>query len=267
MNADNIKFRCSSLHDLLTKPKKKTEALSDTCKKHLIDIYVRETYHRVEEINNKVLTKGTTQEDESITLYCLNRKEHGLLIKNQKEFTNAYIRGTPDIIVTDEAGEPHTIIDIKSNWSANTFFANKLGGRINEQYKCQGLGYMNLVGCKKFILAYCLVNTPDNLIIRELEIESWKWPERDTPNWRELEIVQNHIFDKENFERFVGMRGCLPMDEESLEVYDGFVEIPMSERIYEQHFEYSAVDMALVVSRVIACRKYMNDKFFKSNNS
>lgn len=152
----NYKFRCSGLGYLMTKPRKKSETLSETAKSYLKDVYMREVYDRDYILDNKYLEKGNYAEEDSLTLVTQNLKK--LLTKNKKEYKNKWVKGTPDVILDDK------IIDIKTCWDMRTFM-NK--DSVESNYFWQLQGYMWLTNKDSADLIYTLVNTPEHLIVQE----------------------------------------------------------------------------------------------------
>lgn len=200
-------FRCSSLGKLMTKPKNKKDKLSETAKTYLREVFIKEMFDREKEISNKYLEKGIYVEEESLTL--VSNKLDKLLIKNQQELSNEYIKGTPDVI-------SNVIIDIKSSWDIYTFF--KADGK-NFDYYCQLQGYMWLTGLTAAQLAYCLTSAPEHLIVDEkrramyssgLDESMLEWTEIEDKidkNMRFDDIDSNKrvkIFDFEYSEEFIG---------------------------------------------------------------
>jgi hypothetical protein len=70
---------------------------------------------------------------------------------------NDWITGEADIVTMWK------VIDIKSPWSLSTFPATSESGR-DKTYEWQGRAYMWLWDVEEFEIAYCLVNTPIELI-------------------------------------------------------------------------------------------------------
>lgn len=108
-----------------------------------------------EEISSKYMEKGILVEDQSIALY--NEVFFTNHEKNTVRMSNLWITGECDISTPDK------IIDIKSSWSLATFPATALSG-TDKGYEWQGRAYMWLWNVDQFEIAYCLVNTPDELI-------------------------------------------------------------------------------------------------------
>lgn len=154
----NFKLRCSAIGQILPSKKARTrftKTQTDWIKKRLIEA----KYNRIEEIKSEFLTKGIEVEEEGFTLACKVLKL-GFVTKNKEQSENDYISGTPDLIMKD------CVIDTKNSWNLFTFpFFEKEIPNIDYWWQLQG--YMALTGLKKAKLVYCLVNTPEHLILRE----------------------------------------------------------------------------------------------------
>jgi hypothetical protein len=131
--ADNILFRCSANGKLMTEPRTKSEILSETTKKYLIEVFIYYKYQREKDIFNKYIDKGLRVEEDSITLY--SEYKNRFYKKNENRFSNEYIAGTPDIILDNE------VIDIKSSYDIFTFYDSKTGG-LNKNYYWQLQGHI-----------------------------------------------------------------------------------------------------------------------------
>lgn len=237
MTADTLLFRCSSLGHIMTESRTKSDPLSETCKTHLIDVFVSKKYNRFTDVQSRYMIKGTMVEEDSLTLY--SRVKRKLYTKNIERFANDHIIGTPDIILVDGA-MPTEIIDIKSSWDIYSFFrsANK---ELNKMYYWQLMGYMALTGATVGRIAYCLVDTPDNL--RESENRSLWYkmgqPKGDNEDWIEA---------------------CRELD--ALMTYG---DIAMEERVYDDFIvERNDDAIQAIYKRVEECRKWMNENLFKT---
>lgn len=234
MDANNIKFRCSSLGYLMTEPRSKNEMLSETTKTHLTDVFVSNKYGRNTDIHSKYINKGLAVEEDSITLY--SRLQKKFFSKNESSLENDYIKGTPDLFVGKSINESEMIIDIKSSWDIFTFFRVQTQP-LNKQYYWQMQGYMALTGAKKSKLVYCLVNTPDQMINDEKRKLMWKMGMID----------ENETTD----EAFAEL--------ERLMIYD---DIPIEERIFEINIERNELDIERLYYKVELARKWMNENLF-----
>lgn len=155
--------------DLLTISKKKVktdddkailaplwdQSLSAGAKTEIECIAKQLVYGYDEVVSSKYCDKGIQVEDQSIELY--NSVFFTSHVKNTERKTNDWITGECDIFV------PGKITDIKSSWSIATFPATSKAGH-DKLYEWQGRAYMWLWDVPEFEIAYCLVNTPDDLI-------------------------------------------------------------------------------------------------------
>jgi len=149
------KFRASALGEIMTDPKSKDEALSVGAKTCIEKLAKQLVYGYDEEVSSKYTDKGLMVEDKSIELYnSVFFTDH---VKNAERKTNDWITGECDIAT------PRGIIDIKSSWSLSTFPATAAAGK-DKGYEWQGRAYMWLWDMDEFEIAYCLVNTPEELI-------------------------------------------------------------------------------------------------------
>lgn len=137
--------------------------LSDTAISYLKEVYVYHKYSK-EPIGgaerSKYVLKGRAVEEESILM--LSRIDEAEYVKNDKRFTNEYLTGEPDIIVS-ENGNPVKILDIKSSYDFATLLSN-IGFSLNPNYYAQMQGYMALTGATEAEVDYCLVNMPQEII-------------------------------------------------------------------------------------------------------
>ena len=161
INFNETLIRASSVGYLMTEPVTKADkeagVLSKTAQKHLLDVYISEKYNRRRDIQTKQMKKGIEVEQESIDLLSMYLKKP--FAKNTERFSNKHITGLPDII--DDG-----IIDIKSSYDLWTFLGN-IPDKLDNLYYWQMQSYMWLTGKTKATIAYCLVNTPDNIIQQE----------------------------------------------------------------------------------------------------
>ena len=164
MNWNQTLIRASSVGYLMTEPVTKADkesgVLSKTAQKHLIEVYIAEKYGRKRDIQTKQMKKGIEVEDDSIEL--LNQFLGVHYGKNQHRFTNDYISGHPDILTV----YPNKVIDIKSSYDLWTFLGN-IPDKLDNLYYWQLQSYMWLTSSDTGHIAYCLTNTPFNIIEQE----------------------------------------------------------------------------------------------------
>ena len=153
-------IRCSSLPKIMTASRSKSEALSETAKSYIKSIAKQDYFGYTTELNNKYVTKGIQCEEQSIEL--LNDVLFTNYKKNTERKTTELLTGEADIVT------PELIIDIKTSWSFDTFPATPSDINIKD-YEYQLRGYMYLYDVERAAIAYCMVNTPSDLIGYESE--------------------------------------------------------------------------------------------------
>ena len=152
-------IRCSSLPKIMTTSRTKG-GLSETAKSYIKSIAKQDYFGYDVELNNKYVTKG---------IQC---EEHSIALLNDVLFTNYEkneVRKSTDILTGEcDIYTPELIIDIKTSWSFETFPATPDDINIKD-YEHQLRGYMYLYNVDKAALAYCMVDTPQELIGYENE--------------------------------------------------------------------------------------------------
>ena len=146
-----LKIRSSCVSKIM--PGKRKNWLKGT-EDYLRELWVQEKYDRRREISSKYMSKGTIVEEQSLDL--LSVLESKFYVKNEEQFENKFITGTPDIV------EPE-LRDIKSSWSLFTFHKTLAEGITDDNY-WQAMAYMDLTDSDVCYIDYCLVDTPEQLI-------------------------------------------------------------------------------------------------------
>jgi len=136
--------------------------LSKGAKSYVMGLIDQQIYQYEDTFYDKTTAKGTMVEDESIDLYnSLFFTSH---VKSDLDLKDNFGSGHPDIV--DEVNK--VVIDIKSPWSKKTFPKTNDQAK-NMDYVWQIKRYLMLLGgvkegWVKGEIAYCLVDTPDELI-------------------------------------------------------------------------------------------------------
>ena len=182
INWDKYKFHPSGLSNLMTNAKKKDEVLSQTAKSYLDTLWIKEVWGRKksEMVGNKFTQKGIMAETDSLEL--VEKVTGKKYFKNQTQFENDWIIGTPDVTKPD-------LIDIKTSWNLFTFMA-VTEEQAKKDYYAQVLGYMWLLGRISSAIFYCLVNTPEILKSDEMYRLTFKLPKEEAKKYE-----NNYIFD------------------------------------------------------------------------
>lgn len=117
--------------------------------------------------------KGKRCEEESIELY--NEVNDTFYVKNVERITKDFLTGECDLIDFKES----LVIDIKTAYSKATY---PLVLKMSKLYEWQLRSYMHLYDVDHAELAYCLVNTPDDLIQK-----------KDPLEWHNVDNVRNDL--------------------------------------------------------------------------
>jgi len=159
-------FRCSSLGNIMTDSRTKSELLSETAKSYIQDLFKERELGIYKEFSSRYTDKGLEMEDEAIQ-FASEVLNWDFVVKNETRFNNEWLTGEPDIN-TDSL-----LADIKCSWSGSTFpmFDDTLK---NKTYYWQLQGYLMLTGHSTSELVYCLMNTPLQIVEDEIRRQHWK---------------------------------------------------------------------------------------------
>ena len=226
-------------------------SLSGTAKSKLADIVFYEKYGRINSLSSKYLDKGITQEKAARDL--LSKILDIPLVADEERKANDWVTGKRDI------DSKEIIFDIKSKWDFTTY-AKSLVSSSNELYLRQLDCYMDLWGIRSSILCHILVDTPVNLVERELRSLDFKnnvltmgGDVRDECIGQVVDLVNQHIYTREGLENLVHQSSIL-----ELEWFGGFIEIPESDRIHMINHDYDQNRIEQRNESIILAREYMN---------
>lgn len=205
------------------KNKKANPELPETMKSYCKLWLKEQIYNRGKYFSNKYTDKGNFMEDESID-FIAKMLDYGMLLKNNTEFENDYITGTPDIITKD------CVIDAKNSWDFETFPILETKPTTTDYY-WQLQGYMDLIKKDHSKLCYVLSNTPDHLIERESRIFSIEngYEELDAETYKE-------VYDRMNYD-----------------------DVDDNLRIKTFEFQRNDEDIHKIYERVKLCRIYISE--------
>jgi hypothetical protein len=181
-----MKVRASQIGKIMTSPKIKGELLSKTAKTYIHELILQEKYGIYKEFSSRYTEKGNQVEDIAIAM-ANEVLDVGFIYKNDENFQNDWITGTPDVI-TDEV-----LLDVKCSWDATTFpfFETEIP---TKDYFYQLQGYMWLTGKTESLLIYCLVDTPLEIVEDEIRRAHWKFHKLEEDLDLRQEIECKHIF-------------------------------------------------------------------------
>jgi hypothetical protein len=184
---NKILFRASSIGDLMTESRSKSEKLSKTAKSYIQKVFKEREFGYYENINSKAIDKGIENEDEAIQL-ASEVLGWDFVIKNEEKYSNEYINGTPDVITKD------LLADIKCSWNMGTFpiFEDEIP---TKNYWWQLQSYMWLTGHSTSELVYVLTNTPEQIVEDEIRRMHWKLNKIDEDLDLREAVQSQHTFD------------------------------------------------------------------------
>lgn len=205
----------------LTLKKNEPIELSKGVKTHLENIHKSVIFNRSKRLTTKYLEKGIYVEEFSFSL--LSNVDNTFYIKNKERLRNEFIQGEPD-------NTQEKVRDIKSSWDWSTFPLHE-EEIPNSDYDWQLRGYMALTGLEEAELIYCLVDTPEHIIQKEINSFCWKSGVEELSEELEKEIRSNLTFND------------IP---EKLRIKKFFIkrDLEKEQQIYKQ---------------VSLCRKYLNE--------
>ncbi len=211
-----FRISCSQIGKIMTKPRTGT-GLSETAKSYCKDWLKQQLYSRRKSFTSKYTDKGNFVENQAIE-YLEEALGWDFAVKNEKREYTELIEGECDVILSD------TIVDLKCSYDCFTFpLFNTVIPEKDYEYQIQG--YMFLYGKPKGEVIFCLMDTPEEVIQKEVR---WKLGEEYT---------------REQYEAFYATY-----------IYSG---LPDDLRIKRFQFEYNLDMIRAIESRVLECREYI----------
>lgn len=230
INFSETLIRSSSVGYLMTEPQLKADKeaglLSKTAQRHLLDIYISQKYGRVRDVQTKQMKKGVAVEQDSIDM--LSKLLSIEFSKNEERYSNAYVTGLPDIV------DNGMVIDIKSSYDLWTFMGN-LPDKLDSLYYWQLMSYMWLTDAQSGYIAYCLSNTPDNIIEQE---KYYLLKNMDVVSEESPEYVKQAL---------------------KLEFNMKFDDIDISERVLLYKVDRNEDDIIRIEQKVLKAREYLHE--------
>ena len=191
--------RASSMGAIMTKPRSKSEILSETTKKEIHKTILFNKYGIEDEFSSKPTDKGIMNEPEGIKLASDVLGWFGIPEKKTR-LINDWVTGEPDVYK-----KSILIGDIKNSFSGNTFPFFEFNEVPNTGYFWQMQSYMWLDGeINESELVYVLTNTPEQMVLDMIQKKIWKMlPDPQYSNYSPNEIeemAEQHIRSQHNFD-------------------------------------------------------------------
>lgn len=153
-------IRCSSIDKIMTEPRSKSEQWSETAKTAMLELAREQLFGVRRNIDDvKAIQKGRMCEDLGIALY------NDVFLYDLKKLpgdgrrSNGIITGEPDLV----AASSKKGVDIKIAWSLLTFPLTTEQADA-KGYEWQARGYMCLFDLPVWEIAYCAIDTPEELL-------------------------------------------------------------------------------------------------------
>lgn len=216
--------------------------LSDTCISYLMEEYSWKT-QKMTRITKTLmdvpqLQKGRIVESDSLKLLSIvdgvDYKPNVGKDGKRERIYNEYLSGEVDAYVGDTIMSASIIPDVKSVWDYPTFLC-RMFEPLTKANDLQVKGYMDITGAGEGLIANCLVNMPDEVILKQ--------------KWKLLGMM--NVATDEN--------------PEFLEVWDilehsmNFDSIPVHKRVYKKQIEpMSNEQREKLYDRVKFCRDYLS---------
>ena len=184
------------LKELTKKTLPENDQLPDGAITYIYEVFDKIYNNREAVIENDYMDKGNYCEEDCLKL--LSDVTGNLLIKNRILFVEENIEGTPDNVFKKRNDK--TVIDTKAPWSLNTF----RNAEFKSIYEWQIKGYCYLTGSNRGKLAYCLVNAPAHLIMKQKERYYYRYGcDEESEELKEAyeNIERNMIFDIKKFKK------------------------------------------------------------------
>lgn len=153
-------IRCHAIGKIMTNPRTKSEIWSETAKTAMMEIVREEVFGVRKSLDDvRCIQKGVLCEDEGIQLYNDVFLYDLKKVPKSGRLSNGIITGEPDLVAKNSGKG----VDIKVAWSLLTFpmTAEQAG---KKEYEWQARGYMCLFDVPAWEIAYCAIDTPDELL-------------------------------------------------------------------------------------------------------
>lgn len=175
-----FKIRASAVTDIMANPRLKSETISQESKTYCQKWVKENMFNRGFFFKSKYTQKGIDTEEDALNILVRVLKL-GMVYKNEERKHDDFKTGECDFI------HDGVIYDNKSSYSLETFpmFETKL----DPKYYGQMQVYMSLWGLDKAKVCYTLINTPIDILRKEL-----KWIEDE---YERQQKALNHVFTEQ----------------------------------------------------------------------
>jgi len=176
----------------MTKPQSKKAEWSETAKTEMLNLARTELFGVRKELDDiKCIQKGKMCEEEGIQLYNDVFMYDLKKVESCERRSNGIITGEPDLVALGSQKG----VDIKIAWSLLTFpLVEEQAGK--KAYEWQARGYMCLFDIPEWEIAYCAVDTPEEIL------KPW---DDTAPHFIDSAIPMHHRITVAKYERDMGI--------------------------------------------------------------
>jgi hypothetical protein len=250
-----LKYRASSMGNLMTEGRSKAELLGATCKKELVKVYAYNRYGITKPVESKYFEKGHKNEELGITYLSKHLKT--MFTKNEERIFKAQFTGLPDLYEGESIQNAERIIDIKNAWSYITFLEAKTEELAKDRI-WQGHTYNYLTGAKQCDFAIVCTSAPPEMIKDEKRRAFFKMNEVDEESEafieKCLEIERNMIMD---MDEYLEMYPHVELLTISMGLKNSFINIPWKERILIKTVERDEYEIGRMQNMIPHWDKYI----------
>jgi len=217
---DNYKAHPSEIGSIMPTPK--GDGIVSVGTATILQKWAKEQLYEKNEsfnVSSKYTRKGVEMESRAIE-YLIENSNIPWGTKNERTYENDFMVGTPDLVFTD------LIVDIKCSYSCFTF--PLFDTKCSPDYIWQVQGYMELTGAKNAIVAYILMDAPEDVVTQEAYALARKEGSELTE-----ELVQR--------------------TQEQLQ----YEHLPANLRIKLFHIAYDPIQVEKIKNKVADCREYL----------
>lgn len=259
-------YRASSMGNLMTEGRSKSELLGETCKKELAKTYAFNRYGITKPIKSKYLEKGNLNEE--IGIDYLTKKTKRLFKKNEERIRNeeTQLTGLPDLYEGESIECAEIIIDIKNSWDYLTFLEAKTE-KLPKDRVWQAHTYMALTGAQRCDFTIVCTNAPVKMVADEKRKAFFELGIDDEEDDRYiakcLEIERNMIFDMDEFLKEYPFAELVTL---RMGIRKDFVNIPWDERIITVSVERDEAAINSIYERVPYWNAYIENTFMNGKS-
>jgi len=200
MDISKIKFRASKFDTLCGTSTKANKILTDKAENYLNEIYEETIFGKKPEIYTPQIEKGKRCEKDAIALVRKKYQKFFAPVPDSNEglIQNKYVTGHVDGLYTTPTGDLE-VHEIKTPFLNETWFRYTEKENKKRGYITQVKIYLWILGAEKGYIHICGVNTPEDLILRDLQKNGSYNKEtfltsKEYQEWEEA-MIRRHKFD------------------------------------------------------------------------